>query len=201
MHLCLDAGCLAGCVAYEESLNNCKLVCRITIGRLMPEGLLYRWKEMDRCLAYTERGRKHLDLLLGVLRRMWSKKDLDDAVRLGELCPDISILAGETKTKIKANSVLKAFEADPNGNLVVKASILTTPLQSCLNKVLVADKNVTKLTEVRGGFALPGDIGSVPACTGNPSSDLIAVARTRKLEGVVAKGNADFFDAQWTSGA
>ena len=84
-HYCLGKGiCEVGCGNEEESLANAKHTGRIMLGRIMGVPLLYRWKAMDMALAYAKRGRKFLDLLLGVLRRMWSPKNLSDAVRSGE---------------------------------------------------------------------------------------------------------------------
>ena len=195
-HYCLGKGiCEVGCGNEEEGLANAKHIGRIMLGRIMGVPLLYRWKAMDMALAYATRGRKFLDLLLGVLRRMWSPKNLSDAVRSGELAADFSELAGPTKTMIKANSIIKSFEADPGGNLFVRASIMTGPLQSCLSKVMVADRNVTKLTDARAGIP-QGVHAAQPEGPGpHPDPDMLAAADVRELEGITAKGNADFLSS------
>lgn len=75
-HVCLgEHYCEAHCTDAAQSLELMKASMRRRVQAGLPVALLYRWKAMDRALAFATRAIGSHNILWRALRQMWSKKD------------------------------------------------------------------------------------------------------------------------------
>jgi len=147
-HYCLEYGCPLGCTSKEHSQ---KLVGQCILGLLTTALLVpleYRWKYMERAMAWCFRGRRFHRILDRALKLMFTTKDIETAeaaaVRAALNGEDV---APDAKKKIKAGLVLKELDKDPDCMLLEKASILAKPAQEFLNATFAADKAALAYTK------------------------------------------------------
>ena len=145
-HYCLGRRrCPFQCDGAAGGKLQATTMARLALGMGLVVGLLYRWKGMERASGWALRGRALADILARSMQRIWRKKDLEaaeaEAARVGEG----GELSHTAATGLRANSVIRAFKADPHNNYLVKLHLVSKPLQTFLNEVQKQDGKVCSL--------------------------------------------------------
>ena len=143
-HFCLGPErCKAGCKNAADSLEIAKMNMRISLGMGLDIALKYRWKHMDTAKAYCTRGRGQHDLLSQGFRLMWQEKDLNEAEVAVAIAQDLDEVSFAVKMAARASSVIRCFDNDPECKILYALHAQCKPLEAHLNRVMLADKNVT----------------------------------------------------------
>ena len=148
-HFCLGPErCKAGCKNAAASLEIAKMNMRLSLGMGLDIGLKYRWKHMDTAKAYCTRGRGEHDILSQVFRLMWQEKELNEAEVAVANVEDLDGVNFQVKQAARASSVIRCFDNDPQCKVLYSLHAQCKPVESHLNRIMLADQNVSAYVSV-----------------------------------------------------
>ena len=121
IHLCrvTNGGCPSGCRDHAHSLDIAKDNTRTMLGKGLLTALAYRWKHMDVALKYFLRGRLMYCILPRILAKMWTPKAIREAEQQADEM-GMENLTFAAKTTVKASSILRYFDRDPDAKGLVR---------------------------------------------------------------------------------
>ena len=135
----------------ETAKRQMKHAIKLSVGKLEPTPLEYRWKGMERFACKVFRGRQQHDIYLGVVQKMWpaslTRRSEEALAALAARDDDsISNDALRHKANIRGGQTVDWMEQDADGNQVKVSIIYSSGIQLYLNKCVAADALVTKYT-------------------------------------------------------
>lgn len=147
VHWCCD-GCPCG-GTKEAALNKIRGAIAISFGSGCDLALEYRWKNMERGIAWSLRCRLQHKLLDRAVALAFSRSSIDQAVAALEAVgpDDDGVLVGHKQT-VKAGKVIHFMESDdPQGRNLAKALIFCGPMQHHLNSLFKAEKATSEFID------------------------------------------------------
>lgn len=140
VHYCLQGECEWGCDGLEsQALANAQEGAVLCIGRSPMPPLMYRWKGVERALAYVLRATRFYGLIQDVVKKYKQQERQERKRQQQQEGQEGEEQSFAERQLMRARATLDFFNADVGGHTFEKIAVATKPVQKYMNQAFSVD--------------------------------------------------------------